>query len=225
MVCISLGLALVTVLLSWFLTGFRHRCTYVGRQGIARFKCRGSRSNIRTEIFIFAEAAELRTAQTRHFYNGAYTGTNYSYTWTDFNGRKVFVVSGQYKSLQGTPKARDPFHFAVAAEMAWSSHLLAQAPPQLEAGGAIRFGLRGADSIRLSTGEIALTRKGETIALRGEDIARLRIAQGMVSILEPGAKEGWFSSTGVYKFAYAELANAQFFLILLDFLFGIRATQ
>ena len=44
----------------------------------------------------------------------------------------------------------------------------------------------------------------------------------MVSILEPDAKEGWFSSHGVFKFPYGSLANAQLFLILMDKLVGVR---
>jgi hypothetical protein len=215
-------LTLVAALVVWLVTRFNHRCTYVGQLGAARFTCHGGRRNVRGRVFLFAEATELRTAQTRHYYNGAYTGTDYRFTWTDFHGGRVFHLGGRYHNAAGNPKAKDPFHFAMATELAWSLYLLTQAPRQLADGGSIRFGLRGADSLRLGSGYIALNRKGETITLRGDEIARIRIQHGIVSILEPGAKEGWFSSSGVYKFAYSELANAQFFLILMDHLFGVR---
>ncbi len=214
--------ALPVSLIIWAVTRFRHRCTYVGQLGVARYYCRGRRENITGNMFLFADATELRTSQTRHYYNGAYTGTEYRYTWTDFHGQRVFNISGRYHSAKGNPKAKDPYHFAVAAEIAWSVYLLRQAPPQLADGGSIRFGLRGSDCIRLGDGFISLTRKGETITLRGDEIGRIRIQQGVVAILEPDAREGWFSSSGVYKFAYAELANAQFFIILIEHLFGVR---
>jgi hypothetical protein len=223
MVFVAAGIMALGIALAWLLTRFSHRCTYVGREGVVQYFCNGDRDNLRGNMFLFQQAAELRTAQTRHYVNGGYTGTSYSFTWTDFNGGKVFKLGGQYQSAQGTPKAKDPFWFATSAELAWSLFLLKGAPRQLEGGGSIRFGLKGADSLRVGDGFILLTRRGETIQFRGDDIARLRIQQGVVAFLEPGAREGWFSSTGVYKFPYSELANAQFFLILLEHLFGIRA--
>jgi hypothetical protein len=38
------------------------------------------------------------------------------------------------------------------------------------------------------------------------------------------AKEGWFSSQGVFKFPYSQMANAQLFLILLDKFAGVHLT-
>src|SRR4051812_10965286 len=37
----------VVVPIAWFLTRFSHRCTYVGKLGVARFKCVGSRSRVK----------------------------------------------------------------------------------------------------------------------------------------------------------------------------------
>ncbi len=69
------------------MTGFSHTCTYVGRDGVARFVCSGSRDNlISREVFRFREANDLRTATTLRYVNGAYQNTTYSYTWTDING-------------------------------------------------------------------------------------------------------------------------------------------
>ena len=36
------------------------------------------------------------------------------------------------------------------------------------------------------------------------------------------AKEGWFSSTGVFKFPYGSLANAQLFIFLVEKLVGVK---
>ena len=73
-------------------TGFSHTCTFVGKKGVARYKCSGNREQTSGEVFLFEDATELRTAQTRHYTNGAYTGTNYTFTWTDVAGRTRFAA-------------------------------------------------------------------------------------------------------------------------------------
>src|SRR5207253_11507030 len=44
------GLGLGIVLLC---TGFKHSCTYVGKEGAARFTCRGSREGVTGDVFCF----------------------------------------------------------------------------------------------------------------------------------------------------------------------------
>jgi hypothetical protein len=48
------------------------------------------------------------------------------------------------------------------------------------------------------------------------------VQQGVFTVREVGAKEGWFSSKGVFKFDYSKLANAQLFMFVLDKVAGIR---
>jgi len=222
-VLLSPVFALAGFLISFLATRFAHNCTYVGVDGIVRLTCKGSFKNLREEMFLFEDADELRTKQTRHYVNGIYSGTQYEFNWTDPDRRHVFKLRGGHRSEQGTPHARDPYHYAVAAELAWSEHLLDRFRTKLEDGGSIKFALRGSDWIRIGPGLVVLNRRGDKIDFEGEDIARVRIDQGVVAILEPGAKEGWFSSKGVYKFNYQDLANAQFFLFLMDRLLGVRA--
>src|SRR5262249_51451932 len=64
-------------------TGFKHTCPYVGKEGVARYTCKGSRDNVTGRVFTFKDAAELRTQQTRHYTNNVYQGTNYTFTWSD----------------------------------------------------------------------------------------------------------------------------------------------
>jgi hypothetical protein len=223
LIVVALFLAVLGGALAWHFTRFRHRCTFVGRDGVARYRCQGHRDNVTEDVFLFRDATELRIGQTRHYVNGAYTGTNYAFNWTDVNRYKVFSLTGTFHSEVGTPVAKDPFYFATAAEVAWSVYLLDNVQAQLSSGGSIKFGLKGGDSIRVGPGFLLLEMGGDRIKLEGDDIANVRIDQGVVSIREPGAKEGWFSSTGVHKFNYNELANAQFFLFLMDRLVGVRA--
>jgi hypothetical protein len=213
----ALGLALAL-----WATRFRHRCSYVGREGAARFTCAGDPQHLtQAELFCFADAAELRTAQTNHYHNGIYTGTNYTFTWTNVAGRRCFQLAGNHRSKDGNPPGADPFHFARAAEMAWTGYLVNQAQVQLQMSGSIYFGLKGGNSLRLSAEALSFTFGGRTTTWDVADLAQARIDQGVVKIMRRDAREGWFSSTGVCRFNYTDLANAQFFLFLLNRLAGV----
>ncbi len=218
----TVGLTGLGLGITLLMTGFSHTCTYVGREGVAKFQCSGNRENIKSEMFRFADGAEVRTSQTRHYYNGAYTGTEYRYTWTDVAGRSRYTINGRYRAENGNPPHKDPYHYALAAEMAWTFYLLNQIQPQLQTSGSIFFGLGGRDWVRLAEQKMILFYKGETVECEADEIAHVSIEQGMFEVRRKDAKKGWFSSTGIFKFPYGNLANAQLFLFLLDKLVGVR---
>jgi F0F1-type ATP synthase assembly protein I len=210
---------LITVLV----TGFSHTCTYVGREGCARFKCSGNRDNISsTEIFCFRNATELRTSQVRRYVNGACQGTNYTFTWSDGDGRTRYTISGTHNSEKGTPPPKDAYHYASAAELAWSHYLLQMVPDQLKKHDAIYFSLGGSDWVRVGAGFLDLCVRGETTHCDANDIASVHLDKGIFTIKRTDAKEGWFSSKGVFKFNYGNLANAQLFAFVVDKLAGVR---
>jgi hypothetical protein len=211
---IALGIALLA-------TTFKHNCTYVGQEGVSRFTCSGHREQASEDTFLFADASELRTSQTRHYTNGVYTHTAYNFTWTDVGGRVRFVINGSHKSEGNTPPTRHQFHFATAAERAWTIYLLMQVQAQIKLGGTIYFGLGGKNWVRLGKELIKLHMNGETTECYADEIAQVRIEQGQVQVRRKDAKEGWFSSRGVYKFPYGSLANAQLFIILMSELVGV----
>ncbi len=218
-----LGLGAIGPLIPFLLTRFKRRCTYVGREGLARFVCTGHRDKLGTaEVFLFRDAMALRTAQTRHYTNGAYQGTNYSFTWTDIAGVKRYVISGRHNSEKGTPALTHEYYYAAAAEFAWTLHLLGQMEAKLTLGGAVTFNLNQHDWVRVSPGHLRFSFKGDTIDCPVEEIGQARVDQGMFIIKRVDAREGWFSSEGVFKFPYSQLANAQLFLILLDKVAGVR---
>lgn len=205
-----------------FATRFKHRCTYVGREGVARFSCAGSREQVSGEVFCFKDAAELRTSQTRHYTNNIYQATQYSFTWTDIGGRTRFVIVGQHKSEAGTPPAKAPFHFGAAAEMAWTQYLYGQVQAQLKMSGTVYFGLGGRNWVKLGERSISVHMNGVTTECDADDIAEVRIEQGTVQVRQTDAHEGWFSSSGIFKFPYGSLANARLFLFLMDTLVEVR---
>jgi hypothetical protein len=219
---IGLIVGVTAAIIAFYATRFQHRCSYIGSQGVARFLCSGNRANVEDRVFRFREAAELRVTQTRRFVNGAYQGTDYAFAWADVAGRPVYRISGTYKSLQGNPPSSDSYHFAAASELSWSNYMLGQIRPQLISGGTIFFGLGGGDWVRLGEGKIVLCFKGQTTDCDVADIAEVRIQQGWFEVRRKDAVKGWFSSTGIFKFPYGNLGNAQLFLFLMDRHVGIR---
>jgi hypothetical protein len=204
-------------------TGFSHTCSYVGSQGIAKFTCSGSRENLKgEEVFCFRDAAELRTSQTRQYHNGVYSGTNYTFTWSDVGGRKRHVITGRHKSEKGNPPSTDLFQYARAAENQWTVYLLEEAFRAIELRGTVTFNLSGGQWIKLGQGFMIVSKGGDD----GEqwdaaEVGIVNVDQGIVRIKRADAKEGWFSSQGVFKFSFDSLANAQLFFHLCDKLVGV----
>ncbi|HWE36350.1 MAG TPA: hypothetical protein VG406_07230 [Isosphaeraceae bacterium] len=208
--------------LGWYFTRFSHTCSYVGKDGVARIRCARQRYRIaKREVFLFRDAQELRTSQTRHYHNGIYTHTAYNFTWSGPAG-KVFKLEGTYRGEKQPPKPKDPFHFAQAGEVAWSLAVLDRAQAELERDGAIKFRLTGTDWVALGPGFIDLNLKGQTQRCNAEEVDGVSIAGGVFKVKRKDAKEGWFRSEGVFQFAYGNMANARVFLLALDKLLGLR---
>lgn len=205
----------------WWLTGFKHKVTYVGKEGVARLTCKGRTDRlVKSEVFRFEDAAALRTGQTRQYCNGVYTGTSYQFTWTDAAGRKRFKLSGTYRGEKKPPKAKDPFHFAESAELAWSLYLLDRMQEELKRDGALRFPLGGADFVAVGPGFLVLSRKGNQERWELDEIGGIIVNDGTLKIKRIDAKEGWFSSQGVFQFPYQQMANARLFLLSINRLLG-----
>jgi hypothetical protein len=203
-------------------TRFKHTCSYVGRDGVARFRCSGDRDHLTLRaVFLFRDAAELRTSQVLHYVNGAYTGTHYTFTWTDVTGHVRYVWRGRYHSKEGTPKPDDPFYFGRAAEVAWTSYLLPGAFRQLELSGAVLFLVGGGNWARVTPTSLILHFGGQQEEWDRQDIAGVAIDGGVIKIRRHGAKEGWFSSGGVFKFDFTALGNAQLFFFLVEKVLGV----
>ncbi|MFO0865638.1 MAG: hypothetical protein U0744_13465 [Gemmataceae bacterium] len=216
----SIG-ALLGFLIVFFTTRFSHTCTFVGKEGVANYSCSGNTDNISENLFLFANAVELRIAQTRHYTNGVYTGTNYSFAWSDDSGRQVFVIGGGHKSEKGEPPPNDFFHYALAAEGAWTDYLARNIDLIMGRDESFYFGLDGKNHVRVGRDFIEISMKGNAARLFAEDIDYVQIHNGMVSIWERGGKRGWFSSKGIHDFAFASLGNARFFLFAVERILGV----
>ena len=208
--------------LTWYFTRFSHTCSFVGKLGIARYRCKGNRDRLAApEVFFFGDATELRTSQTRHYYNHIYTGTAYTFTWTDGEGSKWFKLKGTYRGENSLPKAKDPFHFALMSEGAWSVFLFDQVVAELEANQSVRFSLGGKHFIAIGPGFLDVFVSGtEPERLTVDEIDGMQADAGVIKIKRIDAQEGWFSSKGVYKFNYEQMANSRLFLLLYTQLIG-----
>jgi hypothetical protein len=216
---------------TWNEAAFRPRCTYVGRDGMALYACKGRPDTItRSAVLLFRDAAALRTAQTVVYRNGAYQHTTYDFQWTDARGRRLYQVNGQFHAEKQQPPAGDPFHFGAAGEVAWTRALLSRAEEDLRRTGWLEFPLGGgilpgsARWIRVGKGwiEVRLSGKGER--LQAADIASVFVHRGEVTIRTHDARVGAFGDKGLYTFPYREMANVHAFLAAVEQLVGIRAS-
>jgi len=183
LVLFGLPLGCIGMALVLYATRFRYRCTYVGREGVARFRCSGSRGQLDLEeVFRFRDAAEVRVKQVRRFVNGVYQGTDYEYAWSDVAGLACYLISGTHKGRDNPPPPRDPYHYALAAELAWSNYMLGQVRARLMMSGPIFFGLGGGDWVRLGERKIILCLNGQTSDCDADDIEEVRIHQVLFQV-------------------------------------------
>ncbi len=215
------SLPLVAVWKLWLpWTRFSQSLTYIGTKGVARASFWYDRGRVRSEVFLFVRFAELFTARTRHFYNYAYTHTDYSFRWS---GKQAFSVSGSYRAEDSRPPAADGYHFGDAAEDAWTRHLLAHAEGVIKKEGSFRFNVSGSSVIWIAVGPgfIEVPVDGKAQRWKAADIARVALTGAEVKITRNDAKSGWFSSSGTVTLSQSGVANVQVFLALLKGVAGV----
>src|SRR5262249_29708968 len=143
------------------------------------------------KVFLFADAVELRTAQTRNYTNGVYTGTTYSFNWTGKDGKQVFWLGGTYNNEKGLPGSDDPYHYGRAAEVAWSKHLLQFVTDELNRSGAFRFNLKGNNCVVAGPGYLELYMNGQQVRCMVDEIAKMEMNQGVMTVRRKDAKDGF----------------------------------
>jgi hypothetical protein len=191
-------------------------CTFVGTQGLAQYTWDKDESKRQTPLVVrFQDVTELRTLETRQFVNNAYLHTTYIYQWSKGATAK-FAVGGVYRDQKGTPPAKDRYHFALAAEHAWTVFMLDHTLQQLTQGQSVNFEMKNGDTLTLSTDAIELKRKGETIRLGYEDVPQLSVHQGVMTLSSKDTTRSFFGTTGVYSFKYHDVPNAQLLLLLFN---------
>lgn len=215
---VAAGSALCGVV-AYFALRRRPETTYVGRDGIAAFRGRRDGTVKHGRVLRFADADELLTAVTHLYRNGVYINTAYVHRYRA-RGRTVHKLAGTYKGLDAPPRPHDPYHFARAADVAWSDHVLARYGPTLAGDDFIDFRVNRTDTVRVGPGviEFRLGRRSERITR--DEIADATLKDGTFHVTAKDAR--WFSRAGKYGFDYAKMANARAFLAVLDRRLGLR---
>ncbi|NJK30058.1 MAG: hypothetical protein HC940_07845 [Acaryochloris sp. SU_5_25] len=216
---IGVAIAVILVLLS---TRYAYHCSYVGERGIALSYLKGHRSaQPQTRIFCFQDGKNLYTQQTRSYYNGIYTGTTFNYRWTRLS-TPDFKLEGAHRSEKGNPPPENLWHFADAAEGAWSVHLLQLVDQQLDQLGYVEFPIKSSlNAVRIGSGFMEFEEKnGTRQRVDVADMKDIRLGSGVFQFKHKGTT--WWSGKGKYSFAYSNLPNARLFLICLDRLTGIH---
>jgi hypothetical protein len=221
-----IGVALYLVFsIAFERSAFDHQCGYVGTQGCAFYSCKGSRDQLEPEQgFLYAQAAYLRVLTTHVFFEESYSYTNYVYIWTDRNNAALMEIRGMHGAHHHMPSLSSSYHLARVAEQVWSEYVLKVVLAKLAGGEAVDFPLSGDDCIRLRQGALQLHLQGKTQDFTPGDLAEMSIKEGHVALKEPGAQAGWFTESGFHRFEFADIANAQVFLLLMNQLFGIPIT-
>ncbi len=220
-IAVLLIVAAIAGIIIYFLTRFKHRCSYVGERGVVEYKLQNTRSGkAASEMHLFSDTADLFTASTRTYYNGIYTGTNYQFRWVE-NGSQVFKINGVYRSQKGWPKDGDRWHFANAAEGAWSGFRMKSLTADLERTGYVEFPLKGnPKAVRIGSGFMEFLLKDEsTQRVEVNDMKQISLGQGFFKFAHQDSR--WWSGKGKFSFSYAGLPNAKLFLYCLKQLTGI----
>lgn len=210
-------ITVLCVVLPWALR--RRRSSYVGTNGLQEY-VKNHLTGPKSSVVRFDECTQLQVARTRHFYNGVYTGTQYSYVWWGPSGQRAFTIAGSYNDQQ-TRVPGEPVSFAFAAESAWTAHKIADVDRQIATTGMARFNV-GADYVGIGKGFLEVGWRGQTVRLPRPEIQSLTFERGWLVIKRLGAQEGWFSSDGVFRFPVSNMADLQVFMIVLAEQTGFR---
>lgn len=193
-------------------------CSYVGTNGVAEYLWDDAPDKRqKPRLLRFQNATELRVTQTRTYINNAYMHTTFIYHWTDGAGKTVYVLNGLYRQNQKTStREQVRYRFTTASEDAWSVFALERAKAELNRDGVVRFNAKDNNALILGNGFLEIHQRGETVRLNADELARVSVEQGVVTIAHKDAKRSLFGSQGFYRFDYYDIANAKLFLGLLN---------
>ena len=220
-VTVLIGIGTAILFSRWI--RFVHTCTYVGKEGIAVFQCSFRRTHLlRTEVFLFEDAAELRTIATRQFAGGIIGVSEFAYTWANQHQEVVYRYIARHRHNAKPMQAEEDYHFALMAEHAWTRHLLRDLDEIIADRELLYFPLLFGDFIQVGKGRLILARGGGTVELPAVRIAKVAAGENAITIWEVGAKPNVLVGDGIHLIGRHDLANAEFFLSALEKLLGVR---
>jgi len=205
--------ATVFAIIIWLCAKPSYVCSYVGAQGVAYFACYGRRDHlVRSEVFRFEDATELRTKLRSIYVNFAYLHTHYVYVWTDSNHRVRYKLAGRHYAKNGLPQnQQESYVFARVAEVAWTNHLMERNIASIHEGGVVEF--NAGRKRRVSVGYDFLEISGERFEHGDIDVA---VHRGIITFKRTRPRPGLFGRKTICSVAYGDFANVRAFLALLE---------
>jgi hypothetical protein len=125
---------LIVPLLGFFIVrhfvGNKQECSYVGRDGIARFRT-GMSGQVKPDLVVlFRDVARLEPEFVKHLRSGVYSYSSYTFRWVLRDGPARTIV-GTHNSERGVVRDIGPAHeftFCLAAAAAWERYQAHRAP-------------------------------------------------------------------------------------------------
>jgi len=203
----------------------RNDCTYVGTQGVARFPVGTARHSYpKGQILLFADAAGLQTA-----FLGRNMGTNFNYRWKDARGKTLYMLEGGYFGNKQNTDSEAAFHFARAAEEAWSRYLLPHVTEEIQSRGSTRFvtrrGLSGEQYAVIGRGYLEIVTGEKRFRCDADAIDDILVFQGWIVIRRKDATkrqvQSFDGSHGICYLSYGTVVNVRVFLTLIKNAVGV----
>ncbi len=202
--------------LAWIKTRFEAETNYVGQWGIERCLVRGSPTTppVR-ETLLFSNAAALRVVHTRLMLQTVlHTATQFEYTWTDAEQKKIFVIKGMFGAKESPLKQGHAWHFAQVTEAAWTDFVYNQMLEQYERHRCLEFSLEKGTSILVCDDYLEYRTPENALRIQAPDLETAELVDGWFTFAP--RDEARFGNTGKIKFHYSKLANAQAFVRALE---------
>lgn len=219
---LMIGLPLIGLWIGFIVTKFYHCCTYVGAEGIAEFILSKNRNNIPEQsVFLFDSADLLYVRETDHYTKGTYRNTTYAYVWKSEKNDIIYCIDGSYSEEHAKPKnLNDRYYFALSAEEAWQKYKL---PKIIEMGqqlGKAKFCIRNF-TVELGEDIVNIYKDGKLV-WNIKDVDFITVENKKMVIYHKKYQDiGWLSKlfgAGKISFAYADVPNAQIFLLIFKLL-------
>lgn len=218
-------LAAVFAPISWLMTRFKQKCSFVGTEGSVEITCKGTPENVTSvKSFLFKNAGAISTSVTRVTRNGRYNSTGYCYSWYPPDSEKAsYQISGRHTADLGNPPPGDPFNFARAIENAWYGHLIPKADAELRQNGYLKFFMGNWRWARVGRGYLEIVDgAGKVSRCEAAEIATANLNAGWFTLKRKDSKSGFFGSTGIFQFEFGKMFNGRLFLIAFENLLGIK---
>lgn len=190
---------------------FRKRTMYVGEKG----------AQTNQQVLRFEKADALVPVKYHKYISGRYAGVTFNYQWFG-KGKLLFKTKGQYrpnKKKASAVEAAEPWHFAQAAEKAWTHFELSRMTTRLDKEGQISFFFPGKTSgrdelILKKDKTLTLKTKKEELKWTMSDLEALQLKEGKLKI---ATKDGFKRFIG-----FSFVTNNLLLVHFLKKLYGIQ---